>query len=81
MALLDGVAYGWVGRSLPMRMRAGARPVGVSMDASFALLDDGRLITGDEATDAATTVMRGVIPPAAKQARVESPDSNLADSA
>jgi hypothetical protein len=60
MALLDGVAYGWVGRNPPMRMRAGARQVGVSKDASFALLDDGQLITWDEAPDEATTVMRGV---------------------
>ena len=30
MALLDGVAYGWVGRGRPLRMRAGARQVGVS---------------------------------------------------
>ncbi|MCE9657678.1 MAG: hypothetical protein K8R60_03895 [Burkholderiales bacterium] len=60
MALLDGVAYGWVGRGPPMRMRAGARQVGVSKDAFFALLDDGRLITWDEAPDAATNVMPGV---------------------
>ncbi len=60
MALLDGVAYGWVGRGQPLRMRAGARQVGVNKDAFFALLDDGRLITWDQAPDAATTVMPGV---------------------
>ena len=60
MALLDGVAYGWIGGGQPRRMRAGARQVGVSKDAFFALLDDGRLITWDDAPDAATTLMPGV---------------------
>lgn len=61
MALLDGVAYGWTGRGLPMRMRSGARQVGVSRDAFFALLDDSRLIAWDEAPGSATTLMPGVI--------------------
>jgi hypothetical protein len=33
MALLDGVAYGWTGRGVPVRMRDCARQVGVSQDA------------------------------------------------
>ena len=60
MALLGGHAYGWIGRGLPVRMRAGARQVGVSQDAFFALLDDGRLITWNEAPDSAITLMHGV---------------------
>ena len=60
MALLDGVAYGWAGRGAPVRMRAGVRQVGVSQDAYFALLDDGRLITWADAPDSAITVMPGV---------------------
>jgi hypothetical protein len=61
MALLDGVACGWMGRGLPVRMRAGARQVGVSEDAYFALLDDGRLISWGEAPDSAITLMQGVV--------------------
>ncbi|MEO8311579.1 MAG: hypothetical protein ABI520_10435 [Caldimonas sp.] len=60
MALQGGVAYGWAGRGMPMRMRAGARQVGVSQDAFFALQDDGRLITWDATPDAAITLMPGV---------------------
>lgn len=61
MALLDGVAYGWAGRGLPMRMRSGVTQVGVSRDAFFALLDDSRLVAWDEAPGSATTLMQGVI--------------------
>ena len=60
MALLDGVAYGWVGRGSPVRMRAGARQVGVSRDAFFALLEDGRLNSWDDAPDSAITLLPGV---------------------
>jgi len=60
MALLDGVAYGWIGRGPPVRMRAGARQVGVSQDAFYALIEDGRLISWAEAPDSAITVMPGV---------------------
>ena len=60
MALLDGVAYGWIGSSLPVRMRTGAKQVGVSQDAYFALLDDGRLVSWGEAPDSAITLMPGV---------------------
>lgn len=60
MALLNGVAYGWTGRGQPMRMRTGARQVGVSQKAFFVLQDDGRLITWDDTPDAATTLMSGV---------------------
>lgn len=59
MALLDGVAYGWVGRGQPMRMRAGDRQVGVNQDAFFALQSDGQLVRWDAAPGAATTLMRG----------------------
>jgi alpha-tubulin suppressor-like RCC1 family protein len=61
MALLDGVACGWMGRGLPVRMRAGARQVGVSEDAYFALLDDGRLISWGETPDSAITLMPDVV--------------------
>jgi hypothetical protein len=57
MALLDGVAYGWTGRGQPARMRAGARQVGVSQDAFFALQNDGRLASWDDAPDSATLLM------------------------
>jgi hypothetical protein len=60
MALLDGIAYGWTGRNLPVRMRARAKQVGVSRDAYFALLDDGRLISWGEAHDSAITLLSGV---------------------
>lgn len=60
MVLQDGVAYGWLGRGRPARMRAGARRVGVSEDAYFALLDDGRLINWGESPDFAITLMQGV---------------------
>ncbi len=60
MALLDGVAYGWTGRGQPVRMRAGARQVGVSQDAFFALQDDGRLISWGDAPEAASLLMSGV---------------------
>ncbi len=60
MALLGGVAHGWVGRGVPMRLRAGVRQVGVSQDAYFALLDDGRLVSWEDRPDAATTLMPDV---------------------
>ncbi len=60
MALLDGVAYGWTGRGQPVRMRAGARLVGVSQDAFFALQNDGRLTSWDDAPDSATLLMPDV---------------------
>ncbi len=60
MALLGGVAYGWVGRGQPVRMRAGARQVGVSQDAYFALQNDGQLVRWEAAPGSATTLMRGV---------------------
>lgn len=61
MVLLDGVACGWMGRGLPVRMRAGARQVGVSEDAYFALLNDGRLISWGETPDSAITLMLDVV--------------------
>lgn len=60
MVLLDGISYGWTGRSPPVRMRARARQVGVSRDAYFALLDDGRPISWGEAHDSAITLASGV---------------------
>ncbi len=60
MALLGGVAYGWTGQGQPVRQRDGVRQVGVSRDAYFALLDDGRLLrwAGDPQRD--HTLMQGV---------------------
>ncbi len=60
MALVEGVAYGWVGRGTPQRARAGVVQVGVSQDAYFALLDGGALVTWTEAPEAAATLMQGV---------------------
>ena len=60
MALVDGVAYGWVGRGTPQRARAGVVQVGVSQHAYFALLDSGALVTWADAPEAATTLMQGV---------------------
>lgn len=49
----DGVAWSWVGSGAPRRQRGGVRQVGVSRDACFALLDDGRLVGWrDDAADA-----------------------------
>ena len=60
MALRGGVAYGWIGQGAPRQQLAGVRQVGVSRDAWFALLDDGRLVRW--AADAARTsvLMSGV---------------------
>jgi hypothetical protein len=60
MALLDGVAYGWTGLGLPVRMLAGARQVGVSQDAFFALQGDGRLISWGDTPEAASLLRPGV---------------------
>ena len=60
MALIDGVAWGWVGRSAPVRMRTGVVQVGVGRDAYYALQDDGTLVTWTDAPDSPATLMRGV---------------------
>ncbi len=60
MALVDGAAYGWLGRGTPRRMRAGVLQVGVSQDAFFALQNDGTLVTWTDAPEAAAPLMRGV---------------------
>jgi Regulator of chromosome condensation (RCC1) repeat len=60
MALLGGVAHGWVDRGAPTPMRTGVRQVGVSQDEYFGLLDDGQLVSWDDKADAATTVATGV---------------------
>ena len=60
MAVLGGVAFAWSGRGQPQRVRAGVQQVGVSEDACFALLDDGRLVRWTESPDSAATLMAGV---------------------
>ena len=60
MALRAGVAYGWVGQGSPARLLAGVRQVGVSQQAWFALLDDGRLMRWTEDPARATPLMTGV---------------------
>ncbi len=60
MALVDGVAYGWLGRGAPRRMRAGVVQVGVARDAYYALQDDGTLVTWTDAQRPPATLMRGV---------------------
>ena len=59
MAMLGGVAYGWTGRSQPVRLRAGVRQVGVSEEAFFALQDDGRLFSWGAAPESASLLMAG----------------------
>ena len=60
MALDGDVAFGWIGRGAPRRLRAGVVQVGVSRDAFFALLADGTLQVWTDAPDRATVLMRGV---------------------
>ena len=60
MALVGGVAHGWAGSGEPRRMLSGVMQVGVSKDAYFALLDDGRLVSWAESPDSAATLMSGV---------------------
>lgn len=60
MALYGGVAYGWLGRGQPLRQRDGVRQVGVSRDACFGLLDDGRLLRWSHDAQRADTLMQGV---------------------
>ena len=60
MAIVDGVAWGWIGRGVPQRMRAGVVQVGVGRAAYFALLDDGALVTWGATAGEATTLMRRV---------------------
>ena len=60
MALDGDVAWGWLGRGAPRRLRAGVIQVGVSRDAWFALQADGTLVTWTDAPDAPTLLMRGV---------------------
>jgi hypothetical protein len=60
MALLDGVAHGWIGRAEPRRMLAGVIQVGVGRDAFFALRANGELITWRSAPEPATLLMRNV---------------------
>lgn len=60
MALVEGVAYGWLGRDVPRAVLSGVVQVGVSKHAYFALRDDGSLITGADLGQAAQTLMRGV---------------------
>lgn len=60
MALVDGVAYGWVGRGEPRALIPDVVQVGVSKDADFALRSDGTLVTGADLAGAQTVLMRGV---------------------
>ncbi len=60
MAVADGVAYGWIGRGEPRRMRAGVVQVGVGRDAYFALQADGALVAWTDAADTAAVLMQGV---------------------
>ncbi len=60
MALLGGVAYAWRGQGQPVRQRGGVRQVGVSRDACFALLDDGRLLRWSDDPQRADTLIQGV---------------------
>ena len=60
MALAGDVAYGWVGRGEPQRMKAGVVQVGVGKDAYFALLSDGALVSWTDRPEAATALMRDV---------------------
>jgi hypothetical protein len=60
MALMGGVAYGWIGQGAPARMRAGVRQVGVNQDSYFALLEDGTLLGWTDTPERARTLMRGV---------------------
>lgn len=60
MALVEGVAYGWIGRGEPRELSSGVVQVGVSKDAYFALRADGTLITGADLVRAQTVLMRGV---------------------
>lgn len=53
MALVQGVAYGWIGRGAPQRQRSGVVQVGVSRDAYLALLDDGTLLSWGDTAGAA----------------------------
>lgn len=67
MAVVNGAAYGWVGRGSPQRLRAGALQVGVSKDAYFTLLSDGTLLAWSGAPVTARTLMTGVVRFAAGQ--------------
>jgi len=60
MALIGGVAYAWRGQGQPVRQRGGVRQVGVSRDACFALLDEGRLLRWRDDPQHADTLMQGV---------------------
>jgi hypothetical protein len=60
MALLDGAAHGWEGREQPERMYTGARQVGVSQEAYFALQSGGELVRWSHAARSPSRVMSGV---------------------
>lgn len=60
MALIGNVAYGWLGRGQPVRLRAGVRQVGVGRDDFFALLDDGQLLQWSDDAQRARILMPGV---------------------
>jgi alpha-tubulin suppressor-like RCC1 family protein len=60
MALIDGVAHGWIARAAPRALLPDVRQVGVGKDAWFALRNDGALLRWTDAPADAVTLMRGV---------------------
>jgi alpha-tubulin suppressor-like RCC1 family protein len=60
MALLGGVAHGWIGRATPRPLLDGVQQVGVGKDAWFALRNDGSLLRWADDARTASTLMRGV---------------------
>jgi hypothetical protein len=60
MALVGGVAHGWIGRGAPRTLLSGVQQVGVGKDDWFALRHDGVLLRWRDRADDATTLMRGV---------------------
>lgn len=60
MALLDGVAHGWIGRGTPRPLLDDVQQVGVGKHTWFALRRDGTLLRWADAAHNASTLMRGV---------------------
>ena len=60
MAVLGGVAHGWVAQGRPRPMRAGVVQVGVSPDAYFALTAEGSLLRWDDGPQPATELKAAV---------------------
>ena len=60
MAVIGGVAHGWVDRGQPQAMLSDVIQVGVSRDAYFALKASGESLTWGEHVGDARTLMQGV---------------------